>query len=255
MSFIPENTPFIALPTALKGKVTPYQLSVLWVLQSYYPNIWPSYQTIAKDAKMSRSSVIRTVNELVELGLLQKQYRIDELNQKTNCYRVSIWKHCKTLPVPNPVIQGGYLTGTGVVSERNGGSITQTLGGCQRETGVVSEVHPKKNNITKTNNYKNKSFEPFWKTYLEIPKDMRTISLSKKLAYNEFMKLDTKTRDKLKQCLEADIRARIKSLKGDKFTPLFPDAHRWIKNGQYEQYLLTPVNKAVTFRKPKNTPF
>ena len=255
MSFIPENTPFIALPTALKGKVTPYQLSVLWVLQSYYPNIWPSYQTIAKDAKMSRSSVIRTVNELVELGLLQKQYRIDELNQKTNCYRVSIWKHCKTLPVPNPVIQGGYLTGTGVVSERNGGSITQTLGGCQGDTGVVSEVHPKKNNITKTNNYKNKSFEPFWKTYLEIPKDMRTISLSKKPAYNEFMKLDAKTRDKLKQCLEADIRARIKSLKGDKFTPLFPDAHRWIKNGQYEQYLLTPVNKAVTFRKPKNTPF
>ena len=255
MSFIPENTPFIALPTALKGKVTPYQLSVLWVLQSYYPNIWPSYQTIAKDAKMSRSSVIRTVNELVELGLLQKQYRIDELNQKTNCYRVSIWKHCKTLPVPNPVIQGGYLTGTGVVSERNGGSITQTLGGCQGDTGVVSEVHPKKNNITKTNNYKNKSFEPFWKTYLEIPKDMRTISLSKKLAYNEFMKLDTKTRDKLKQCLEADLRARTKSLKADKFTPLFPDAHRWIKNGQYEQYLLTPVNKAVTFRKPKNTPF
>ena len=255
MSFIPENTPFIALPTALKGKVTPYQLSVLWVLQSYYPNIWPSYQTIAKDAKMSRSSVIRTVNELVELGLLQKQYRIDELNQKTNCYRVSIWKHCKALPVPNPVIQGGYLTGTGVVSERNGGSITQTLGGCQGDTGVVSEVHPKKNNITKTNNYKNKSFEPFWKTYLEIPKDMRTISLSKKPAYNEFMKLDAKTRDKLKQCLEADIRARTKQLKQDKFTPLFPDGHRWISKGQYEQYLLTPVNKAVTFRKPKNTPF
>ena len=68
MSFIPENTPFIALPTALKGKVTPYQLTVIWVLQSYYPNIWPSYQTIAKDAKMSRSSVIRTVNELVELA-------------------------------------------------------------------------------------------------------------------------------------------------------------------------------------------
>ena len=255
MSFIPENTPFIALPTALKGKVTPYQLSVLWVLQSYYPNIWPSYQTIAKDAKMSRSSVIRTVNELVELGLLQKQYRIDELNQKTNCYRVSIWKHCKALPVPNPVIQGGYLTGTGVVSERNGGSITQTLGGCQGDTGVVSEVHPKKNNITKTNNYKNKSFEPFWKTYLAIPKDMRSISQSKSDTYKQFMKLDANTRDKLKQCLEADIRARTKQLKQDKFTPLFPDAHRWISKGQYEQYLLTPVNKAVTFRKPKNTPF
>ena len=147
MSFIPENTPFIALPTALKGKVTPYQLSVIWVLQSYYPNIWPSYATIAKDAKMSRSSVIRTVNELVELGLLQKQYRIDEFNQKTNCYRVSIWQQCKALPVPDPAIHGRYLTGTG-------GSVTQTLGGYQRDTGVVSELHPKKNNITKTNNYK-----------------------------------------------------------------------------------------------------
>ena len=119
----------------------------------------------------------------------------------------------------------------------------------------MSQSHPKKNNITKTINYKNKSFEPFWKTYLEIPKDMRTISLSKKPAYNEFMKLDTNTREKLKQCLEADIRARSKSLKADKFTPLFPDAHRWIKNGQYEQYLLTLDKKAPTFRKPKTTPF
>ena len=248
MSFIPENTPFIALPTALKGKVTPYQLSVLWVLQSYYPNIWPSYATIAKDAKMSRSSVIRTVNELVELGLLQKQYRIDEFNQKTNCYRVSIWRQCKALPVPDPAINGRYLTGTG-------GSVTQTLGGCQSDTGVVSGVHPKKNNITKTNNYKNKSFEPFWKTYLAIPKDMRSISQSKSDTYKQFMKLDTKTRDKLKDCLEADLRARTKSLKQDKFTPLFPDAHRWISKGQYEQYLLTASNKAVTFKKPKNTPF
>jgi len=255
MSFIPENTPFIALPSSLKGKITPYQLMVLWVLQSYYPNIWPSYATIAKDANMSRSTVIRTVNELVKLELLQKQYRIDEHNQKTNCYRVNIWSQCKALPIPDPSFQAGYLTGTGVVSERNGGGVTETLRQCQRNTGGVSEIHPKKNNITKTNNYKNKSFEPFWKIYLEIPKDMRTISLSKKLAYNEFMKLDTKTRDKLKNCLEADIRARRKSLKADKFTPLFPDAHRWIKNGQYEQYLLTATKKASTFRKPKNTPF
>ena len=78
MSFIPENTPFIALPTALKGKVTPFQLSVIWVLQSYYPNIWPSYQTISKDAKMSRDKVIKTVAPIVELGFCKKQYRIDE---------------------------------------------------------------------------------------------------------------------------------------------------------------------------------
>ena len=248
MSFIPENTPFIALPTALKGKVTPYQLSVIWVLQSYYPNIWPSYATIAKDAKMSRSSVIRTVNELVELGLLQKQYRVDEFGQRTNCYRVNIWSQCKALPVPDTSIHAGSLIHTTPVVNNYPPSLSQLPPQSLRTTLT-------KTMLSKTNIYKNKSFEPFWKTYLEIPKNMRVISLSKKLAYNEFMKLDTKTRDKLKQCLEADIRARTKQLKQDKFTPLFSDAHRWIKNGQYEQYLLTLDKKPITFRKPKNTPF
>tara|TARA_R100000008_G_scaffold86606_1_gene80425 strand:+ start:733 stop:1479 length:747 start_codon:yes stop_codon:yes gene_type:complete len=248
MSFIPENTPFIALPTALKGKVTPNQLSVIWVLQSYYPNIWPSYQTIAKDAMMSPRTVIRTVDQLVKLGLLQKQIRIDENNQRTNCYRVAVWQHFK----PTPVI-GPSVTNRGVIESQ--GYDRESQGVCQKVIAPMSQSHPKKNNITKTNNYKNKSFEPFWKTYLEIPKNMRTISLSKKPAYNEFMKLDAKTRDKLKDCLEADIRARTKQLKQDKFSPLFPDAHRWISKGQYEQYLLTATNKAVTFKKPKNTPF
>ena len=248
MSFIPENTPFIALPTALKGKVTPNQLSVIWVLQSYYPNIWPSYATIAKDAMMSPRTVIRTVNQLVELGLLQKQIRIDEHNQRTNCYRVAVWQHFK----PSPVI-GPSVTNRGVIESQ--GYDRESQGVCQKVIAPMSQSHPKKNKLTKTINYKNKSFEPFWKTYLEIPKDMRTISLSKKPAYSEFMKLDTNTREKLKQCLEADIRARTKTLKADRFTPLFPDAHRWIKNGQYEQYLLTLDKKAPTFKKPKSTPF
>ena len=248
MSFIPENTPFIALPTALKGKVTPYQLSVLWVLQSYYPNIWPSYQTISNDAKMSRDKVIKTVAELVELGLLQKQYRIDEYGQRTNCYRVTIWHQCKTLPVPDTSIHTGSLIHTTPVVENYPPSTPQRPPQSLRTTLT-------KTMLSKTNIYKNKSFEPFWKTYLEIPKDMRTISLSKKPAYNEFMKLDAKTRKKLKDCLEADLRARTKSLKADKFTPMFPDAHRWISKGQYEQYLLTLDKKAPTFRKPKTTPF
>ena len=248
MSFIPENTPFIALPTALKGKVTPNQLSVIWVLQSYYPNIWPSYATIAKDAMMSPRTVIRTVNQLVELGLLQKQIRIDENNQRTNCYRVAVWQHFKPTPVISPSV-----TNRGVLESQ--GYDRESQGVCQKVIAPMSQSHPKKNNITKTNNYKNKSFEPFWKTYLGIPKDMRSISQSKSDTYKQFMKLDANTRDKLKQCLEADLRARTRSLKQDKFTPLFPDAHRWISKGQFEQYLLTLDKKAPTFRKPKTTPF
>ena len=248
MSFIPENTPFIALPTALKGKVTPNQLSVIWCLQSYYPNIWPSYQTIAKDAMMSPRTVIRTVNQLVELGLLQKQIRIDENNQMTNCYRVTVWQHFKPTPVISPSItRGGVL-------ESQGGD-RESEGSCQKVIAPMSQSHPKKNKLTKTNNYKNKSFEPFWKAYLGIPKDMRSLSQSKSDTYKQFMKLDANTRDKLKQCLEADLRARTRSLKQDKFTPLFPDAHRWISKGQFEQYLLTLDKKPITFKKPKNTPF
>ena len=248
MSFIPDNTPLIALPTALKGKVTPNQLLVIWVLQSYYPNIWPSYQTIAKDAMMSSRTVIRTVNQLEELGLLQKQIRIDENNQMTNCYRVTVWQHFKPAPVISPsVTRGGVL-------ESQGGD-RESEGSCQKVIAPMSQSHPKKNKLTKTNNYKNKSFEPFWKAYLAIPKDMRSLSQSKSDTYKQFMKLDANTRDKLKQCLEADLRARIRSLKQDKFTPMFPDACRWVSKGQYEQYLLTLNKKPITFRKPKNHPF
>ena len=248
MSFIPENTPFIALPTALKGKVTPYQLSVLWVLQSYYPNIWPSYTKIAEDSMMSRSKVIKTVEELVELNLLQKQFRVDEYGQKTNCYRVTIWSQLKALPVPNASIHAGSLVSTTPVSDKYPPSVSQLPP--KSSTATLT-----KTKLTKTNNYKNKSFEPFWKTYLAIPKDMRSISQSKSDTYKQFMKLDAKTRDKLKDCLEADLRARTRSLKQDKFTPLFPDACRWIGKGQYEQYLLTQANKPTTFKKLKNTPF
>ena len=248
MSFIPENTPFTALPLALRGKLTPNQFAVLWVLQSYYPNIFPSYEMIAKDAMMSSRTVMRTVQQLVELGLLQKQIRIDGNNQMSNCYRVNIWQHCKPTPVISPSITGG-----GVIKSQGGDRESEGLR--QRVRGGVTQSHTIYNKLSKTNIYKNKSFEPFWKTYIAIPKNMRTISLSKKPAYKEFMNLDAKTREKLKDCLEADLRARTKQLKQDKFTPLFPDAHRWIKNGQYEQYLLTLDKKPITFRKPKNPPF
>ncbi len=252
MSFIPENTPFIALPTALKGKVTPNQLSVIWVLQSYYPNIWPSYQTIAKDSMMSPRTVIRTVNQLVELGLLQKQIRIDENNQMTNCYRVTVWQHFKPTPVISPSItKGGVL-------ESQGGD-RESQGVCQKVIAPMSESHPNYNNLTKTKltiKPISSFFEPFWEAYRKIPTSMRVVSQSKKLAKAEFSKLSKKTQEKILDCLQADIRARSKQLKNDNFTPLFPDCFRYLKNGQYEQYLLTVSKNATTLGKPKqNTPF
>ena len=98
MSFIPEKTPFVSLPTALKGKVDPYQLAVLWVLQSYYPNIWPSYATIAKDAKIGRNKVVKVIKSLCENGWLQKIGRVDDSGQATNAYRVTVWHELKVEP-------------------------------------------------------------------------------------------------------------------------------------------------------------
>jgi len=249
MSFIPENTPFIALPTALKGKVTPYQLSVLWVLQSYYPNIWPSYPKIAKDAKMCRDKVIKTVAELEELGLLQKQYRVDEYGQRTNCYRVNIWSQLKALPVPDTSIRAGSLLHTTPVVENYPPSRSQLPP--QSLSATLTKTM-----LSKTNNYKTKGFDTFWKTYRSISPTMRVVSQSKKLAKDQYAKLSRKTQEKLTRCLEADIRARSKQLKNDSFAPLFPDCFRWIKNGQYEQYLELPnQQKPTTFKKLKNTPF
>jgi hypothetical protein len=201
---------------------------------------------------MSRSKVISTVDELVELNLLQKQFRIDESGQRTNCYRVTIWSQCKTLPVPDTSFHAGSLTHTG-------GSPSHTLGGSLTTTGVVHENDPNYNNITKTKltiKPISSFFEPFWEAYRKIPTSMRVVSQSKKLAKAEFAKLSKKTQEKILDCLQADIRARSKQLKNDNFTPLFPDCFRYLKNGQFEQYLLTVSKKATTLGKPKqNTPF
>ena len=100
MSFIPEKTPFVSLPTALKGRIDPYELAVLWVLQSYYPNIWPSYSTIAKDAKIGRNKVVKVIKSLCEKGWLEKIGRVEDGLQSTNAYRVTVWHELKVEP-PN----------------------------------------------------------------------------------------------------------------------------------------------------------
>ena len=37
--------------------------------------------------------------------------------------------------------------------------------------------------------------------------------------------------------LQADQRLRVKLIRDGKFVPMWPDCFRWIKNGQYEQFL------------------
>jgi len=159
--------------------------------------------------------------------------------------------------VPDTSIHAGSLIHTTPVVENYPPSTPQRPPQSLRTTLT-------KTNLTKTNNYKtisqkkpaDKFFEPFWEAYRKIPTSMRVVSQSKKLAKAEFSKLGKKTQEKIFDCLQADIRARKKQLNNDNFTPLFPDCFRYLKNGQYEQYLLTLNKKPATFRKPKlNTPF
>ena len=238
MSFIPENTPFVSLPTALKGRIDPHQLAVLWVLQSYYPNIWPSYSTIAQDAGMCRSKVIHTVEQLCSLGWLQKVSRTDEHGQKTNAYRVTVWHECKVPSPQKASIDAGCISTTSVPD-------TPPLVADVNPPGVPHTPEVKQTKLkqkTKKGAY-TKDFEFFWNMYQSMHAE-KSISQSKKPAFTEWQKLDKKTKEKLPECLEADIKARIKKFRNDEWCPMFPDCHRWIGKGQYEQFL--------ELRKPEN---
>ena len=230
MSFIPENTPFVSLPTALKGRIDPHQLAVLWVLQSYYPNIWPSYSTIAKDAGMCRTKVIHTVEQLCSLGWLQKVSRTDEHGQKTNAYRVTVWHECR---VPTPQLSSSEPQSISATSspDKLPQCISATRGGVSHEP-EVKQVKLKQK--TKKKGY-SENFESFWKKYQS--QNNKCVSQSKKPAYREWEQLDKKTQEKLEDALEADSRLRVKLIRDGKFVPMWPDCFRWIKNGQYEQFL------------------
>ena len=230
MSFIPENTPFVSLPTALKGRIDPHQLAVLWVLQSYYPNIWPSYSTISKDAGMCRTKVIHTVEQLCSLGWLQKVSRTDEHGQKTNAYRVTVWHECR---VPTPQLSSSEPQSISATStpDELPQCISATRGGVSDEP-EVKQVKLKQK--TKKKGYSEK-FESFWKKYQS--QNNKCVSQSKKPAFREWEQLDKKTQEKLEDALEADQRLRVKLIRDGKFVPMWPDCFRWIKNGQYEQFL------------------
>ena len=254
MSFIPENTPFVSLPTALKGRISPHQLAVLWTLQSYYPNIWPSYSTIAKDAGMCRTKVIHTVEQLVSLGWLQKINRIEENGKKTNAYKVTVWHECR-VPAPSQTsIQPTSISATSTPNEL-GRCISTTRGGSPDEL-EVKQVKLKQK--TKKKGY-SENFESFWKKYQS--QNNKCVSQSKKPAFREWEQLDKKTQEKLEDALEADSRLRVKLIRDGKFVPMWPDCFRWIKNGQYEQFLELREQKSksrlnpMLANKPSNQPF
>jgi len=265
MSFIPEKTPFVSLPSALKGRIDPYELTILWVLQSYYPNIWPSYSTIAKDAKIGRNKVVKVIKSLCEKGWLEKIGRVEDGLQSTNAYRVTVWHELKVEPpnrqslsdttlhpeLQNPSKQPQSFSDT---------SIPQIPPQYFSDTGgSISEIHELKQiklkQLTKTNNIYTDEFNEFWNQYQKIKK--RASGQSKKLTYQHYNKLSKKIQVQLKPALLRAIADQNKIEKDGGFVTCFPNAFKWLRDGYYEAFLYVqqPKSKLKLKSRNKNVPF
>ena len=264
MSFIPEKTPFVSLPSALKGRIDPYELTILWVLQSYYPNIWPSYSTIAKDAKIGRNKVVKVIKSLCEKGWLEKIGRVEDGLQSTNAYRVTVWHELKVEPpnrqslsdttlhpeLQNPSKQPQSFSDTSI-SQIPPQSFSDT-GGSIPEIHELKQVKLKQ--LTKTNIYTDE-FNEFWNQYQKIKK--RASGQSKKLTYQHYNKLSKKIQVQLKPALLRAIADQNKIEKDGGFVTCFPNAFKWLRDGYYEAFLYVqqPKSKLKLKSRNKNVPF
>ena len=180
---------------------------------------------------MCRTKVIHTVEQLVSLGWLQKINRVDENGKKTNAYKVTVWHECR-VPAPSQTSNEPTSISATSTPDKLGRSISTTRGGTPDEL-KLKQVKLKQK--TKKNQY-TKDFEHFWKMYTEMNCD-KCVGQSKKPAFDAWQKLYKDTKTKLPDCLQADINARIKKIRTAEWVPQFPDCHRWISKGQYEQFL------------------
>jgi len=104
--------------------LTIYEQMAYMVLRSYVnptdPTAFPSYPTIAKRGRMSRSSAIRAIEGLIQKGLITKEVRLDVSKNR----KIKHTSNRYTLITPKK--QGSVSQERGVVSHRNGGSVSQT---------------------------------------------------------------------------------------------------------------------------------
>ncbi|EOM1103583.1 helix-turn-helix domain-containing protein [Escherichia coli] len=122
---------------------------------------YPSYQHIAKQCEIGKSTAMRAIDALCEKGLLIKQprYLIGGKEQTSNFYVIVL-----------PSLQGSVTVTPGVVSERHQGSVTVT-------PGVASERHPNQSYITSKENIKNNTLRVLEKDW-SISEEDREVNLA-----------------------------------------------------------------------------
>lgn len=85
--------PFAGLPICLRGKVTPYELAVLWALQGRGQNCFPSIQQLSRDTSISTRTVCRVLADLERKGWIRRFATFRENGAKTsNRYQVTVWE-------------------------------------------------------------------------------------------------------------------------------------------------------------------
>ena len=85
---------FSAIKWAFKQPVSPTEKLVLLFLADHAnektQQCWPSLGTIARESGLSTRSVIRSMNKLSELGLLERADRFSNNRQTSNIYTLKI---------------------------------------------------------------------------------------------------------------------------------------------------------------------
>lgn len=104
MAEISGRQPFTALPNwifykqkAEPGWLSAYELAILLTLQHFANGldsgncVFPSYNTLCAYAGISRKTAIKCITLLQEKGLIKKEARYSENEQKTNVYHLVFW--------------------------------------------------------------------------------------------------------------------------------------------------------------------
>ncbi len=208
----PRRLPFTCVDNRIfkDEQITVQQLAVYVVLcyhaDSINESCYPSYSTIAREAKISRRAVMRAIDALIKAGYIKKQGRkLDGTNSQTsNLYTIT-----------SEVVTHSHQ----VVSDSHQGGDTVSL-------GVVTDSHPNKNHLNK--NQLTKLFKDFYSLYpKKVSKDNASKAFLKLKPDNEFLKVMIDAIEKQKTWREEARRSGL-------FVPEWPYPATWLNQKRWE---------------------
>jgi arginyl-tRNA--protein-N-Asp/Glu arginylyltransferase len=247
MSFLSQGVPFTALPSALRGKLQPNQLAVLWVIQTFTgsnANCWPSLKTIADGACVSVRTARAVLGQLESMGLLQRERRFtDQGHSSTNLYRVTV-NHLANTPEPSFDGAAEFAGDPGTICRTPRQELPPP------PAGAAAELNTRELDTEELNNSRkaakgpkrdkpaySEEFLAFWQRYQKIKK--RASGQSKPKAWAEYKKLARGPQKALEGALMAALKDQAIAERNGGFASPFPDCFRWLRDGRYESFLET----------------